>query len=245
MRGQPSLWPYGISGDRPILLVRVDDPSATELVQELLLAHEYWRLNTLSVDLVILNEDPGGYLQPLQDLLLGMVRSSPAQGHLDQPGGVFVRRADQIPEEDRILLLAVARVVLLTSRGRLARQLARVATDATPSLHAVAVAGQPTERGNRTPVPRTISSPGADRAAVLQWPGRVHAGWPRVRDRSGPRQDDAGAVDQRHRERRLRLPRLGERVGVHLAGQQPGESDHPVVERSDLGSVGRGALPAR
>jgi cyclic beta-1,2-glucan synthetase len=128
-RGQSSLWSYGISGDRPILLARVDDPSATELVQELLLAHEFWRLNNLSVDLVILNEDPGGYLQPLQDLLLGMVRSSPAQGHLDQPGGVFVRRADLIPDEDRILLFAVARVVLQTSGGRLARQLARTRAD--------------------------------------------------------------------------------------------------------------------
>jgi cyclic beta-1,2-glucan synthetase len=125
-RSQPALWAYGISGDRPILLIRVDDPAATELVQELLLAHEFWRLNALSVDLVILNEDPGGYLQPLQEMLLGMVRSSPAQGHLDQPGGVFVRRADQISDEDRMLLMAVARVVLLTSRGRLARQLTRM-----------------------------------------------------------------------------------------------------------------------
>ena len=150
VRGQSSLWPYGISGDRPILVVRVDDPSATELVHELLLAHEFWRLNNLSVDLVILNEDPGGYLQPLQELLLGMVRSSPAQGHLDQPGGVFVRRTDQIPEEDRTLLLAAARVVLLTSRGRLARQLARAGADARVALPAPRAPEPATARGTRS-----------------------------------------------------------------------------------------------
>jgi len=123
--GQQGLWAYGISGDRPILVVRVDDPSGTELVEELLLAHEYWRLNTLSVDLVILNEDPGGYLQPLQDVLMALVRRSPAQGHLDQPGGVFVIRGDLLSERDVRLLLTAARVVLATSRGRLSRQLAR------------------------------------------------------------------------------------------------------------------------
>ncbi|HEY3081480.1 MAG TPA: glucoamylase family protein [Chloroflexota bacterium] len=124
-RQQSNLWAYAISGDRPIVLVRVDDASATDLVHELLVCHEYWRLNSLSADLVILNEHQGGYLQPVQDGLIRMVQSSPAQGHLDQPGGIFVRRADQIADEDRDLLQAVARVVLPTSRGRLARQLAR------------------------------------------------------------------------------------------------------------------------
>jgi cyclic beta-1,2-glucan synthetase len=124
-RGQSALWQYGISGDKPIALVRVDDPTQIDLVHDLLLAHEYWRLNGLSADLVILNEDPGGYLQPLQERLLQMVRSSPAQGQLDQSGGVFVRRSDQISDEDRVLLQTVARVVMLTSKGRLARQLAR------------------------------------------------------------------------------------------------------------------------
>ncbi|HEV8634606.1 MAG TPA: glucoamylase family protein [Chloroflexota bacterium] len=124
-RQQSNLWAYGISGDRPIVLVRVDDAGATDLVHELLVCHEYWRLNSLSADLVVLNEHQGGYLQPVQDALIRMVQSSPAQGHLDQPGGIFVRRADQIADEDRDLLQAVARVVLSTSKGRLARQLVR------------------------------------------------------------------------------------------------------------------------
>jgi cyclic beta-1,2-glucan synthetase len=142
-RQQPHLWSYGISGDRPIVVVRVDDPESTDLVQTLLLAHEYWRLNTLSVDLVIFNEDPGGYLQPLQDALLAMVRSSPAQGHLSQPGGVFVLRADLLPEDDRTLLLAVARVVLQTSRGRLGRQLVRHRPTGAPPIAASPAGREP------------------------------------------------------------------------------------------------------
>ena len=119
----------------------MDDASATELVAELLLAHEYWRLNTLSVDLVLLNEDRCWVPPAAAGHLLGLVARSPAQSHLDQPGGVFVLRGSQLSESDRRLLLAAARVVLSTSGGRLGRQLARaprppdaqtLATKATP-----------------------------------------------------------------------------------------------------------------
>jgi cyclic beta-1,2-glucan synthetase len=142
-RQQSNLWTYGISGDRPIVLVRVDDANAIELVHDLLVCHEYWRLNKLSADLVILNEHQGGYLQPVQDALIRMVQSSPAQGHLDQPGGIFVRRADQIADEDKDLLQAVARAVLLTSKGRLARQLARPVAAPRPELVQAASGGAP------------------------------------------------------------------------------------------------------
>ena len=48
---------YGISGDLPIVLVRIDEAEDLDLVRQLLRAHEYWRLKGLAVDLVILNED--------------------------------------------------------------------------------------------------------------------------------------------------------------------------------------------
>ena len=44
---------------------------------------------------------------------------------VDRPGGIFVRHADQIPQEDRILLLSVARAVLSDRQGSLAEQLNR------------------------------------------------------------------------------------------------------------------------
>jgi cyclic beta-1,2-glucan synthetase len=75
-RGQNGLWAYGISGDLPIMLVSVTNSADLSLVQELLQAHQYWRLKRLAVDLVILNEEPGGYLQLAQDQLLNLVRSS-------------------------------------------------------------------------------------------------------------------------------------------------------------------------
>jgi cyclic beta-1,2-glucan synthetase len=121
--GRAALWSQGISGDLPLVVVRVDDGAVTEMCRELLLAHEFFRLNNFSLDLLFWNEEPPGYLQPLQDELLSLVQSGFAQGHVDQRGGVFVRRANHIDERERLLVLGAARVILCTSAGSLARQL--------------------------------------------------------------------------------------------------------------------------
>lgn len=124
-RGQSGLWGYGISGDLPIVLVRIRDQDNIELVQQAVQAHAYWRLKGLRVDLVIWNEDDSVYRQTLQDAILDLVAASPDAAMIDRPGGVFVRRGEQMSEEDRTLLLTVARVVLLDEAGSLLDQVNR------------------------------------------------------------------------------------------------------------------------
>jgi cyclic beta-1,2-glucan synthetase len=124
-RGQAELWKYGISGDLPILLVHVKDGSETALLRDLLRAHEYLRLKGLVFDLVVLNEHVSSYLQDLQNTLLQMVESSPELAWVDRPGGIFLRRSDLMPAEDRILLEAAARVVMDGADGALRQQLKR------------------------------------------------------------------------------------------------------------------------
>jgi len=126
-RGQSGLWGYGISGDAPIVLLRISDPSRIEIVEQLLRAHAYWRMKGLPVDLVILNEDASGYRQPLQDQILSLIASGIEAQMVDKPGGVFVRRLEQVSSEDRVLLQSVARVVLADEDGTLVEQLERPA----------------------------------------------------------------------------------------------------------------------
>jgi cellobiose phosphorylase len=128
-QGQPALWAYGISGDYPIVLVRVGANEELTLVAELLRAHEYWRLKRLTVDLVILNTDGGGYAQGRQDQLLSLVRGSRAGALLNQRGGIFVLRGDLVPAADTVLLESAACVVLTTRRGDLAQHLRRREAD--------------------------------------------------------------------------------------------------------------------
>ena len=136
-RGQSGLWGYAISGDLPIVLLRVGDLANIELVRQLIQAHAYWRLKGLVVDLVIWNEDRAGYRQVLQDQILGLVAVGLETKLMDRPGGIFVRSAEQISAEDRTLFQTVARVILSDSRGTLAEQVNRPAAPRVRVPHLV------------------------------------------------------------------------------------------------------------
>jgi cyclic beta-1,2-glucan synthetase len=126
---QSGLWPLSISGDLPIVLLRIDDIEDMPQVRQLLRAHEYWRMKRLAVDLVIVNERAASYVQDLQIAIDTAVRSS--QSHLRSDtelaqGAVFTLRADLMSVSARELLLSVARVALIARRGLIADQLALV-----------------------------------------------------------------------------------------------------------------------
>ncbi len=133
---QPALWAYGISGDLPIVLCRIDDINDLQIVRQLLQAHEYWRMKRLAVDLVILNEYPESYAQDLRTALEAMARAAEARrpsGDAETTrGGVFILRASLLPDELRSLLQNAARAVLFSRRGSLFEQLKRL--DETDSL---------------------------------------------------------------------------------------------------------------
>ncbi|MCU6433999.1 cyclic beta 1-2 glucan synthetase [Undibacterium sp. Jales W-56] len=124
-RGQSGLWSYAISGDLPIVLLQISAAENIELVRQMVQAHAYWRMKGLAVDLVIWNEDRAGYRQILQEQIMGLVASGIEAHAMERPGGIFVRLADQIPNEDRILLQSVARAILSDARGTLAEQINR------------------------------------------------------------------------------------------------------------------------
>jgi cyclic beta-1,2-glucan synthetase len=142
--GPPSgLWAQRISGDVPILLLRIDAVEDIAIARQLMQAHEYWQMKGLAADLVILNERAASYVQDLQNALETLARlsqSRPQPGAHSVRGSVFVLRADLISEQTRGLLSAVARVVLVARRGALADQLDRVRKPvglAAPSMKSV------------------------------------------------------------------------------------------------------------
>ncbi len=122
-RGQSGLWGYSISGDLPIVLLQIEDPANISLVQRVVQAHAYWRLKGLAVDLVIWNEDHAGYRQQLQEQIMRLIAAGIEANIIDRPGGIFVRQADQISNEDRILIQSVARVIISDRRGTLESQI--------------------------------------------------------------------------------------------------------------------------
>ncbi len=122
-RGQSGLWGYAISGDLPIVLLQIGDLAHIDLVRQLIKAHAYWRIKGLAVDLVIWNEDRAGYRQLLQEQIIGLIVAGVEAHVMDQPGGIFVRPAEQISNEDRILFQSVARAIITDGRGTLEEQI--------------------------------------------------------------------------------------------------------------------------
>ena len=154
--GSPGLWGYAISGDLPIVLLQIGDAANIDLVRQLVQAHAYWRLKGLAVDLVIWNEDHAGYRQRLQEQIMGLIASGIEASVIDRPGGIFVRLAEQISSEDRILLQSVARAVITDNRGTLAEQLERRSLSETRVPRLV-----PTRR-YRPEAPPAATPPGVD-----------------------------------------------------------------------------------
>jgi cyclic beta-1,2-glucan synthetase len=120
-QGQSGLWRHGISGDLPIVLIHVTKPEHVGHVRELLAAHAYWQSHGLSVDLTILNDYPGSYLDALHEQLIALLNEVPRKA--DQPqGGVFLLRGAQLQREDKALLEIAASVVLQGEQGTIAKQ---------------------------------------------------------------------------------------------------------------------------
>src|SRR4029079_14299171 len=94
-----------------------------ELVRQAMQAHAYWRMKGVAVDLVVWNEDDSVYRQTLQDKIMDLVAASPEAALVDKPGVIFVRRGEQMSEEDRALMLTVARVILADDAGTLNEQI--------------------------------------------------------------------------------------------------------------------------
>jgi cyclic beta-1,2-glucan synthetase len=114
--GQSELWPFGVSGDLPIVLVRVNQSRQLNFVRELLVAQEFWAFGQFHVDLVILNCLPGSYIDELQEQLERLIRETPRRVEV-RPGKAFVLRCSQLSTEQMQLFEAVAAVVLEAARG--------------------------------------------------------------------------------------------------------------------------------
>ena len=125
-RGQSGLWGFSVSGDLPIVLLQLENKANIDLAKQLVQAHAYWRLKGFATDLVIWNEDNGGYRQDLQNQVLGLVAAGTGSELTDYPGGIYVRASDQVANEDRILFQAVARICLSDKKGSLTDQLEQI-----------------------------------------------------------------------------------------------------------------------
>ena len=136
-RGQSGLWGWGISGDLPVVLLRITSEAGIGSVTTLIQAHRYWRQKGLKVDLVIMNDSPGGYQQGLQNQIMDLIYAGSEASLLDKTGGLFVRNGEHLSAEDKQLLLSVACLYLDDRAGDINEQLNQRIQTSKPRTRAI------------------------------------------------------------------------------------------------------------
>jgi cellobiose phosphorylase len=121
-KGQPSLWAYGISGDHPIILAVIEKARDTDILFELLRAHEYWRIKDLKIDLVVLSHEESSYSNPLYSMLSDIVCAGQSCDAPERHRDVFLLNAGTMLPDEIPLLYAAARMVFRGSVGSMREQ---------------------------------------------------------------------------------------------------------------------------
>lgn len=124
--GQPHLWGLGLSGDRPILLLKAGEGEEPNLLRLLIAGHRLWIRRGIEVDLVVLKTTASSYLEPTRDQIVAQLTAHGAREYLGRKGGIHLVSVDQMGPETARLLESVAHVVLDDRHGSLAQQLAGV-----------------------------------------------------------------------------------------------------------------------
>ena len=111
--GQNGLWKFGISGDRPIISIEINDISKMSLVLELLKAFEYFKSKSIFVDIIIINSETGQSQKLIKKRIDDeLYRMYTLNSFYHTPGEVTVINGENITLEDRSLLNMVPRIKL-------------------------------------------------------------------------------------------------------------------------------------
>ena len=109
---QQGLWVYGISGDMPLIVFRINDADQLKGLKTLLKAHEFWRVKGVETELLIINDHAPGYIDEVQEAIQQSIETSMDRERVNKRGGVFIHRSDKMPDEDLTLILSVAHMIL-------------------------------------------------------------------------------------------------------------------------------------
>ncbi|MDO8770989.1 MAG: glucoamylase family protein [Burkholderiaceae bacterium] len=120
------LWRFGLSGDKPIILVQIHASHGLGLVHTLLRAQPWWRFCGLAVDLVILNSEVNSYLMPLRRDILSLRDRTLQQSRNSFPhsdiAGFYLLPEQEVTASERAALTFLARIVLVADGRPLAQQ---------------------------------------------------------------------------------------------------------------------------
>ena len=183
------LWRFGLSGDRPIVLVAVSAPEGLGLIRSLAQALRLWSWGGIACDLVVINAEPSSYLMTVQREL-GTLRDRHAadSGAEFQPAGLpgptstgfHVLRSDELSADENSTLHRLAQLRLQADGRPLAHHVQEWTAwheQAFEERHAVSTAAA-------TVAVRPLGDPPVGQFVAAE-PVRSASTWPRTGGRCG------------------------------------------------------------
>lgn len=116
---QNELWKYGISGDLPIILVKIQEVSEAYVIKEVLKAYEFFRTKNIQTEIVILDQEKHSYENYVREEIESSILNSQIAYMKNVKGGVFTLSKGEIDPKDMKLLELVATIIIDTNRGGL------------------------------------------------------------------------------------------------------------------------------
>ena len=114
---QSELWKYGISGDLPIILVKIKDSNDAHIVKEVLKAYEFFRTKNLETELIILDEEKHSYENYVREDVENIIQNSQIAYLKNIRAGIFELSKNEISKDDLNLLNFIATIIIDANKG--------------------------------------------------------------------------------------------------------------------------------
>ncbi len=116
---QSNLWKYGISGDLPIILVKIRDVNDSFIVKEVLKAYEFFRTKNVETELVILDEEKHSYENYVREEIENEILNRHISYLKNIRGGIFTLVKSEVDKKDICLLELISCVTVDGKKGGL------------------------------------------------------------------------------------------------------------------------------
>ena len=115
-----SFWKFGISGDLPIILVKIKSIEDMYVIEEIVSAFEYYRAKNIKIDLIILNEESNVYERFVKENINEVIANKQLDFLKNTNAGIFILNKNEMQKEDLEAIEFKSRIIINASNGNLA-----------------------------------------------------------------------------------------------------------------------------
>ncbi len=123
---QSDLWKYGISGDLPIILVKMKNANDVQGLKEVLKAYEYFRTKNVETEIVIMDEEKYSYENYVREEIDSTILNQ-HMGYLKNiKGGIFILNEEEMDKQDITFLEFISVITIDCAKGNLENNLKEI-----------------------------------------------------------------------------------------------------------------------